>query len=439
MPKIATQLSDRAVAAIKKEGRHAVGGVPGLMLRVSAGHRGWVLRIMVAEQRKDMGLGPYPEVSLSEARIKARRIHDDLREGLAPLAPSKASRMAVAAHAATEKTFRWCAAEFLKSKSGGWKNPKHRQQWENTLETYAMPHLGSLTVSLIDLPHVLECLNPIWQEKNETASRVRGRIESVLDWATVSKYRAGENPARWKGHLDKVLTAPSKTKKVKHYEAIPVDHLPQFMEGLRKQHGLAPRALEFVILTAARSGEVRGATWSEINPNTNIWTIPAERMKAGVEHRVPLSSAAVDLLKKLPRMEGTDLVFPGLKKQPLSDMSMTLVMRRMQSTAVPHGFRSTFRDWAGERTNYPRELAEQALAHTLVSKVEAAYRRGDALEKRRVMMEDWATFCEKKPSAAGGGAIFGDLFTKTADANWKMTEHFLNRSGQQSRSISGKK
>ena len=439
MPRIATQLSDRVVAALKMEGRHAVGGVPGLMLRVSAGHRGWVLRIKVAEQRKDMGLGPYPEVSLSEARIKARRIHDDLREGRTPIAPSKVSRMAVAAQAATEKTFRWCAAEFLKSKSGGWKNPKHRQQWENTLETYAMPHLGSLTVSLIDLPHVLECLNPIWQEKNETASRVRGRIESVLDWATVSKYRSGENPARWKGHLDKVLTAPSKTKKVKHYEAIPVQQLPQFVEGLRKQQGVSPRALEFVILTAARSGEVRGATWSEINLETLIWTIPAERMKAGVEHRVPLSSAALDLLQKLPCMEGTDLVFPGLKKQPLSDMSMTLVMRRMELTAVPHGFRSTFRDWAGEKTNYPRELAEQALAHTLVSKVEAAYRRGDALEKRRVMMEDWATFCEKKPSAAGGGAIFGDIFTRSAEANRKMTEHFLNRSSQRTQSTKVRK
>ncbi|TXH33313.1 MAG: site-specific integrase [Burkholderiaceae bacterium] len=393
MPKIAPQLSERAVAALKKEGRHAVGGVAGLMLRVSGGHRGWVLRVVVGEQRKDMGLGAYPEVGLAEARIKARRIHDDLREGCLPVSPSKTSRSALTAQAATEKTFEWCTEEFLRSKSTEWKNPKHRQQWENTLKTYARPHLGHLAVSTIDLPHVLECLRPIWEKKNETASRLRGRIESILDWATVNKYRSGENPARWKGHLDKVLPAPTKIQKVKHHEAIQVDQMPQFMVELRKQQGVSPRALEFVILTAARSGEVRGATWSEINLNDATWILPAQRMKAGVEHRVPLSKAAIELLKSLPRLEGCDLVFPGLKKQPLSDMAMTAVMRRMESTAVPHGFRSTFRDWAGEKTTYPRELAEQALAHTLQNKVEAAYRRGDALEKRRPMMEEWAAYC----------------------------------------------
>ena len=394
MPKIAPQLSERAVAALKKEGRHAVGGVAGLMLRVSGNHRGWVLRVMVGDQRKDMGLGAYPEVGLAEARIKARRIHDDLREGRLPVSPSKASRTALITQAATEKTFQWCTDEFLRDRSGGWKNPKHRQQWENTLKTYAMPHLGHLAVSAIDTPQVLECLRPIWVSKNETASRLRGRIESILDWATVNKYRSGENPARWKGYLNMALTPPARIQKVKHHEAIQVDQMPQFMVELRKQQGVSPRALEFVILTAARSGEVRGATWSEINVKEATWIVPAERMKAGVEHRVPLSKAAVDLLNKLPRLEGSDLVFPGSKKQPLSDMAMTAVMRRMKSTAVPHGFRSTFRDWAGEKTNYPRELAEQALAHTLQNKVEAAYRRGDALEKRRPMMEAWAKHCE---------------------------------------------
>lgn len=393
MPKIAKQLSDRAVAAIKTEGRHAVGGVPGLHLRVSGDHRGWVLRLQVGDKRQDIGLGAYPAVSLSEAREKAREMHSGLREGRDPVAPRKQQRMVLAAQAAAEKTFRWCAEEFLRAKASEWSNPKHKQQWENTLETYAMPHLGQLNVSLIDLPHVLACLEPIWHSKNETASRLRGRIESVLDWAAVRKYRTGENPARWKGHLDKVLAAPAKIKKVEHHRAVPVDGMATFMAELRNQNGLAACALEFVILTAARSGEVRNATWSEIDEETAVWTVPAEHMKAGREHRVPLSKAAMQLLRKLPRFTDSELLFPGTKGQPLSDMTMTAVMRRMKVDAVPHGFRSTFRDWVGEKTHFPRELAEQALAHTLESKVEAAYRRGDALDKRRQMMEEWALFC----------------------------------------------
>lgn len=392
MPKVAKQLSDRAVAAIKNEGRHAVGGVAGLHLRVSAGYRGWILRIQVGDQRKDMGLGPYPAVSLLDARDKARKIHDDLRNGLTPISPRKQQRGVLAAKSATEKTFRWCAEEYLKAKSCEWKNAKHRQQWENTLETYTMPYLGHLMVATIDLPHVLQCLEPIWSTKNETASRLRGRIETVLDWAAVHKYRSGDNPARWKGHLDKVLSAPSKIQKVEHHRAVAVDEMPQFMNSLRARVGTAARALEFVILTAARSGEVRGASWSELDLVQAIWTIPAERMKAGAEHRVPLSAEALKLLKNLPRLGGTDLLFPGTKGQALSDMTMTAVMRRMEVNAVPHGFRSAFRDWVGEKTNFPRELAEQALAHTLESKVEAAYRRGDALEKRRQMMQEWAVF-----------------------------------------------
>ena len=392
MPKIAKQLSDRAVAAIKTEGRHAVGGVAGLHLRVSTGYRGWILRVQVGDQRKDMGLGAYPAVSLLEAREKARKIHDDLRDGQVPISPKVQQRMLIASKAATEKTFRWCAEEFLKTKSSEWKNAKHRQQWENTLDAYAMPHLGLLSISAIDLPHILACLEPIWSTKNETASRLRGRIESVLDWATVRKYRSGENPARWKGHLDKVLAAPSKIQKVEHHRAIPVEDMPAFMQDLRMRTGIAARALEFLIYTAARSGEVRGALWSEIDINKAIWTVPSVRMKAGVIHRVPLSEAALNLLTDMPRIAGSHLIFPGTKGQILSDMTMTAVMRRMKATAVPHGFRSTFRDWAGEKTNFPRELAEQALAHTLESKVEAAYRRGDGLEKRRQMMHEWEDF-----------------------------------------------
>lgn len=396
MPKVAKQLSDRAVAALKTIGRHAVGGVPGLHLLVSAGYRSWILRIQVGEQRKDMGLGPYPAVSLLEARERARKIHDDLRDGLIPVSPRRQQRSVLVAKAATEKTFHWCTEEYLKAKSSEWKNAKHRQQWENTLNAYAMPHLGHLPVSLIDLPHVLACLEPIWASKNETASRLRGRIETVLDWAAVRKYRSGDNPARWKGHLDKVLPTPSKIQKVEHHRALPVDDMPAFMQDLHTRAGIAARALEFLILTAARSGEVRGATWTEVDMAQGIWIVPAERMKAGAEHRVPLSLESIELLKELPRVAGTELLFPGTKGQVLSDMTMTAVMRRMKADAVPHGFRSTFRDWAGEKTNFPRELAEQALAHTLESKVEAAYRRGDALEKRRQMMQEWAHFIENQ-------------------------------------------
>jgi integrase len=309
MPKIARQLSDRAVAALKAEGRYAVGGVAGLHLRISAGHRGWVLRVQVGEKRKDIGLGAYPAISLLEARERAWKLHESIREGHDPVASRKHQRSILQAQAATEKTFQWCAEEFLKVKSSEWKNAKHRQQWENTLAAYAMPYLGHLAVSVIDLPHVLLCLEPIWSSKNETASRLRGRVESILDWATVRKYRSGENPARWKGHLDKVLATPSKIQKVEHHRALPVEEMPQFMQKLRTRPGIAARALEFLILTAARSGEVRGATWSELDLDKAIWTIPAERMKAGAEHRVPLSNAALQLLSNAPRLTDSDLVF----------------------------------------------------------------------------------------------------------------------------------
>lgn len=392
MPKIAPELSARAVAAIKTEGRHAVGGAAGLHLRVSAGHRGWVLRIMVGEQRRDLGLGSFPEIGLAEAREKARQMHKLVREGVDPLSTKRAQRSTLVARRATEKNFDWCVDAFLQSKADEWKNAKHRQQWENTLKAYASPHLGRLLVQDIDLQHVLLCLEPIWKTKNETASRLRGRIESVLDWAAVRKYRTGENPARWKGHLDKVLAAPMKIQKVQHHRAVPIDAMAGFMVALRGRDGLAGRALEFTILTAARSGEVRGATWQEIDLSSEVWTVPGERMKAGRQHRVPLSPAAVDLLRRLPGIGAGNLIFPGMKDQPLSDMSLTAVMRRMKVDAVPHGFRSTFRDWAGDRTDYPRDLAELALAHILENKTEQAYRRGDALERRRDMMTAWAEF-----------------------------------------------
>lgn len=247
----------------------------------------------------------------------------------------------------------------------------------------------------IQTDHVLETLKPIWTQKTETASRLRGRIASVLDWATVCHYREGLNPARWKGHLDKTLAAPNKVTRKKHFAALPWTEMPGFMAELRKREGISARALEFGILCASRSAEIRGALWSEIDLDAALWVVPEDRMKAEKEHRVPLSEAAVDLLRAMPRLAGSELVFPSPRGKELSDMSLTAVLRRMNLDVTQHGFRSTFRDWAAEATNYPREVAEKALAHTISDKVEAAYRRGDLFEKRRAMMTEWATYCDK--------------------------------------------
>ena len=396
MPRIAKQLSDRAVAAIKTEGRHPVGGVPGLHLRVTGeGHRGWVLRVQVGDKRCDYGLGAYPEVSLADARERARDMRGQINAGEAPVGSMRA-RKALLIEKTFVRTFESCAEAFLEDKEKEWKNPKHRQQWRNTLQSYVYPFIGKLDVDEIELPHVLACLEPIWHSKTETAVRVRGRIETVLDWAQVRKYRKKENVARWKGHLDKVLATPSKIQKVEHHKSIPYGEIADFVSKLKLRQGMAAKALTLLILTCTRSGEVRGAEWSEVDLDKGIWTIPAERMKAGKEHRIALSSAALELLRALPRVEGSNLLFPGTKGQPLSDMTLLAVMRRMDVAAVPHGFRSTFRDWVGDCTSYPSDLAEAALAHTLESKVEAAYRRSDALERRRSMMEDWAKFCAKQ-------------------------------------------
>ncbi|CDM23873.1 Integrase [Castellaniella defragrans 65Phen] len=393
MPKKAQYRTDRWVASRKGPGRYAVGGVDGLHLRItSTGSRSWVLRVKVGDLRRDIGIGPYPFVTLEQARQEAFEIHKRIRDGADPLAKRREVRQAIKAQQAGDKTFSECAAAYIEAKAPEWKNPKHRQQWENTLSQYAYPVMGSLAVADIDLPHVLAVLEPIWTTKTETASRLRGRIESVLDWATVRKYRTGLNPARWKGHLDTILPARGKVQKVEHHKAMPIDDMPGFWRDLAGRDGMGARALQLVILTAARSGEVRGATWDEIDLDAKTWTIPASRMKAGAEHRVPLSDTAVALLKAVPRLEGCPYVFHSVRSGQLSDMSLTAVMRRMGLAAVPHGFRSTFRDWCGERTHYPRELAEQALAHTLANRVEAAYRRGDALEKRRDMMQAWADF-----------------------------------------------
>jgi len=401
MPKKAKELSALEVGRLKTPGLFAVGGVPGLQLQVSpTGARTWVLRVMVAGKRRDMGLGGYPAVPLALAREKAREARASIENGIDPIAQRAAARSTLAASRGAEITFEDAARQFIRAKEVEWKNAKHGQQWTNTLETYAFPVVGKLACGDVALPHVLKILEPIWTTKTETATRLRGRIESVLDWATVRGFRKGENPARWKGHLDKILPAPGKVMKVEHHGAVSVESVGAFVAALRKRDGIAARALEFLILTAARSGEVRGALWSEIDIEGRAWTIPPARMKASKEHRVPLSDEAVRLLNALPRFAGNDLVFPSPRGLVLSDMTLTAVMRRMKRAEVPHGFRSTFRDWAAERTSYPREVAEMALAHAIGNAVEAAYRRGDLFEKRARMMAEWARFCDA-PAPAG--------------------------------------
>jgi integrase len=396
MPKKAAELGPLQVSNLDKPGRHAVGGVAGLHLMINDKKaRSWVLRSLVAGRRRDMGLGGYPDVTLAQARERARQARDQIYGGTDPIQVRTEARSQLIASKAAAKTFNECVTGLIEARSFEWKNAKHKQQWQNTLAMHAGPVIGELLVKDVGLAQVLKVLEPIWHNTTETATRGRGRIESVLDWATVRGYRTGENPARWKGHLDQLLAKPNKITTVKHHNAVPVDGIANFLVDLRKMVGMGARALEFAIYTAARSGEVRGTLWSEINMDTALWIAPAERMKAKRQHRIPLSEKALAVLTALPRIDGVDVMFPGSTGQVLSDMTLSAVMRRMQVEAVPHGFRSTFRDWASERTNFPRELAEMALAHTIESKVEAAYRRGDLLVKRLQMMQAWADFCER--------------------------------------------
>lgn len=390
MPRKAKELTALEVRRITTPGHHAVGGVDGLNLYVTdTGARSWVLRTMVGTKRRHMGLGGFPDVPLAEAREKARAAKESISQGIDPIAQRNAAANHLRAQQAREITFEQAAQEWLETHGDNWKNPKHRAQWLSTLTKYAFPHLGKILVQNITQADILKVLEPIWREVTETASRVRGRMESVLDWAIAKGHRTGDNPAQWTGRLDQLLPAPGKLKKQEHHKALPFAEMQAFMVDLRKREGISARALEFAILCASRSGEVRGAAWSEIDLATAIWTIPAERMKAGKIHRVPLSASACALLRALPRFKDNPLVFPAPQGGELSDMSLSAVMRRMKIDAVPHGFRSTFRDWVGEHTNYPSELAELALAHVLTNKVEAAYSRGDALDKRRVVMEAW--------------------------------------------------
>lgn len=380
-------------------GWHADGGNLYLFVRDSS--RAWVFRYTAPDgTRKNMGLGSLDTVPLSKARLEAAKLRAQVKDPLNPTDPQahrRQNKISARLERAKRMTFKQCADTYIEAQRPGWKNPKHADQWGNTLSAYVYPIIGELPVAEIDTPLVIKCLEPIWITKNETASRVRGRIESVLNWARTSSFRSGENPARWKGHLDNLLPAPRKVQKVKHHSALPFKEIGQFMKELRAREGVGARALEFTILTAARSGEVRGATWNEIDLKEATWTIPAERMKSGKEHRVPLSLDAVSLLKDMPKVDGCPFLFPSAKpKQAMSDMTLSAVLRRMEKEGLTvHGFRSTFRDWAAESTSYSREVAEMALAHVIGNAVEAAYRRGDLFEKRRRMMSDWAAYCSR--------------------------------------------
>lgn len=395
------KLTQLQVDKAKAKGTYADGA--GVYLNVTVGgSKSWLYRFMVAGKAHWMGLGSYPDVSLAEAREKSAECRKLVRQGIDPLAEKRKETSAIRAAVAKTIPFSKASEQYINAHKVGWKNAKHAAQWTATLETYADPVIGNIDVALIDTGHIMRILEKdnFWNEKTETAHRVRGRIESILDWASVRKYRSGENPARWKGHLDKLLPARNKVKKTEHHAALPWLEMGAFIADLRKQAGIAARALEFAILTAARSGEVRGATWAEIDLDKAIWIVPPERMKAKKEHRIPLSAKALEVLKKQKAEFPGELVFPGSKvrngkQTAMSDMSLTAVLRRMERKDITvHGFRSSFRDWASESTAYPSEMVEMALAHTIGNKVEAAYRRGDLFEKRCRMMNDWSGFCD---------------------------------------------
>lgn len=400
MPRRAQGLSAAKVAKARP-GRYGDGGGLYLLVR-SAKAKFWTFRYVRQGRMREIGLGPAAgrtAVPLADARDKARALYNLHRDGRDPLDERSAARAAMQAEAAKAVTFREAAERYIEAHRAGWKNEKHAAQWPATLESYAYPQIGNFSVQAIDTALVLKVLEPIWTKKPETASRLRGRIEQVLDWARARGYRAGENPARWKGHLKNLLPARSKVQRVEHHAALPYAEIGDFIAALRAQEGTAARALEFAVLTAARTGEVLGARWCEIDIREKLWTVPATRIKSGKEHRAPLSGRAFEILKELKRAHGCEdaegYVFEGREQgRPLSNMAFLMLLRRMgRADLTAHGFRSTFRDWCAERTNFPSEVAEMALAHAVGDKVEAAYRRGDLFDKRRALMEAWARYC----------------------------------------------
>ncbi|MRX50179.1 DUF4102 domain-containing protein [Paracoccus sp. S-4012] len=419
MPRLAKELTALDVKRLQHPGKGRnvtfnVGGVAGLVLQITpSGGRTWLLRVQVGAKRREIGLGGYPDVTLAMARDRARDAKDKIRSGIDPVEDRKAAKAALVAAQHRGLSFAEAVERYLATKLEAFRNPKHRQQWRNTLNSYALPDLGPMLVQDIGTQDVLRVLEPLWQSKTETASRLRGRIEAVLSWATVAGHRAGDNPARWAGNLKELLPAPSKVAKVGNQPAVQIDDAPRWFAALRQREGMGARALEFAALTAARSQEVRGALWDEIDFEAGLWIVPAVRMKMEREHRVPLTPDAVALLNALPRFADNPQVFPAARGGELSDMTLSAAMKRLHQAdvdaggtgfvdrvskrpAVPHGLRSTFRDWVAERTDYPGDMAEVALAHRMASAVEASYRRGDMVEKRRAMMVAWAEFLKSR-------------------------------------------
>jgi integrase len=398
----------------------------GLYLQIAkTGTKSWAFRYERQGKRRELGLGPCHTISLADARLKAADLRRQLIDGIDPFTTRAAAKLAKQLEEAKAATFDQCAKEYIASHRAGWKNAKHATQWETTIATYASPIIGRLAVADIDTGLVLKVLenDGFWTDKPETASRLRGRIEAILDYATARKLRIGDNPARLKGNLDHLLPTLGRKGRVKHHPALAYARVGAFLADLRQVPGVSARALEFAILTATRSGETRLATWAEFDLDEATWTIPSTRMKAKIEHRVPLSAPAVALLEKLKAEATDEIVFPGVRGKPLSDMTLTQAIRRMDTASTEaggdgwkdrdgnvitaHGYRSTFRDGAGETTAYPREVIEHALAHQLKDKAEAAYQRGDLLTKRRRLMDDWATYCAAPPADAKVIPIMG--------------------------------
>jgi integrase len=381
-----------------KPGMHPDGR--GLYLQVSGPRaRSWVFRYTSGGKTHYLGLGSAYTIDLKRAREDARRARELLHDGIDPIEARKTKQMQQRLDTIKAMTFDQCADAYITAHDPSWSNPKHRQQWRNTLRDYASPVFGDLAVSAVDTGLVLKVLEPLWTSRPETASRVRGRIESVLDWAKVRGLRDGENPARWRGHLDHLLPARSRVRKVQHHAALPYGEINALVTLLRAQKGITPLALEFTILTATRTGEVLGAKWSEVDAAAAMWTIPSSRMKGGREHRVPLCERALAILEEMRGLD-RELVFP------LSEKAMAMLLRRIgRNDVTVHGFRSTFRDWAAETTAYPNHVVELALAHAISNGVEAAYRRGDLFDKRRRLMTDWARYCATERTANGATPI----------------------------------
>lgn len=402
MGRDSNRLSAIKVSKLVAPGRYSDG--QNLWLQVSkGGTKSWLFRYMKDGKARHMGLGPLHTVGLAEARDRAQRARLILLDGLDPLQDRRAKRAALKAEAAARVSFKQAAERYIAAHSPSWKNPKHSTQWPNSLETYAYPLIGELGIGTIETRHVMSVIEPIWMSKTETATRVRGRLERILDWARAMGMRSGENPARWRGHLDKLLPARSKVSKVKHHAAMSYRDVPAFLGRLRDVDYISARALELTILCATRTNETIGATWDEIDLVDKIWTIPGTRMKSGRVHRIPLSECALRLLRALPREVGNNaFVFPGARSgAALSNMAMLELLRGTPGASglTVHGFRSSFREWAGEQTNFARETIEASLAHQLEDKVEAAYMRSDLILKRRKLMEAWASYCERTTSS----------------------------------------